>query len=123
MNYNEIARMATEGINFFSDGDGEFKCITQRGSVEIIGGEEVQKPEISVMIKGLIRSPKVREVDGETIRVTDKLGVFNNKVEIKNGYHIDVDGELYVVVEARPIRQTNVTVAYRPILRRISVHG
>ncbi|UGV22613.1 hypothetical protein FULANO1_11 [Escherichia phage vB_EcoD_Fulano1] len=123
MNYNEIARMATEGINFFSDSDGEFKCITQRGSVEIIGGEEVEKPEISVMIKGLIRSPKVREVDGETIRVTDKLGVFNNKVEIKNGYHIDVDGELYVVVEARPIRQTNVTVAYRPILRRISVHG
>lgn len=123
MNYNEIARMATEGINFFSDSNGEFKCITQRGSVEIIGGEEVQKPEISVMIKGLIRSPKVREVDGETIRVTDKLGVFNNKVEMKNGYHIDVDGELYVVVEARPIRQTNVTVAYRPILRRISVHG
>lgn len=123
MNYNEIARMATEGINFFSDGNGEFKCITQRGSVEIIGGEEVEKPEISVMIKGLIRSPKVREVDGETIRVTDKLGVFNNKVEIKNGYHIDVDGELYVVVEARPIRQTNVTVAYRPILRRVSVHG
>ncbi|URC25719.1 hypothetical protein [Escherichia phage EC147] len=123
MNYNEIARMATEGINFFSDSNGEFKCITQRGSVEIIGGEEVEKPEISVMIKGLIRSPKVREVDGETIRVTDKLGVFNNKVEIKNGYHIDVDGELYVVVEARPIRQTNVTVAYRPILRRISVHG
>lgn len=123
MNYNEIARMATEGINFFSDGNGEFKCITQRGSVEIIGGEEVEKPEISVMIKGLIRSPKVRDVDGETIRVTDKLGVFNNKVEIKNGYHIDVDGELYVVVEARPIRQTNVTVAYRPILRRISVHG
>ncbi|QHB43413.1 hypothetical protein SFP17_042 [Shigella phage SFP17] len=123
MNYNEIARMATEGINFFSDGNGEFKCITQRGSVEIIGGEEVEKPEISVMIKGLIRSPKVREIDGETIRVTDKLGVFNNKVEIKNGYHIDVDGELYVVVEARPIRQTNVTVAYRPILRRISVHG
>lgn len=123
MNYNEIARMATEGINFFSDSNGEFKCIAQRGSVEIIGGEEVEKPEISVMIKGLIRSPKVREVDGETIRVTDKLGVFNNKVEIKNGYHIDVDGELYVVVEARPIRQTNVTVAYRPILRRISVHG
>lgn len=123
MNYNEIARMATEGINFFSDGNGEFKCITQRGSVEIIGGEEVEKPEISVMIKGLIRSPKVREIDGETIRVTDKLGVFNNNVEIKNGYHIDVDGELYVVVEARPIRQTNVTVAYRPILRRISVHG
>src|SRR5699024_9199703 len=110
MNYNVIARMESDGINIFNDSKDKHKCITQRGRDEIKGGEEVEKPEISVMIKGLIRSPKVREVDGETIRVTDKLGVFNNKVEIKNGYHIDVDGELYVVVEARPIRQTNVTV-------------
>ncbi|WWD12977.1 head closure Hc1 [Escherichia phage WaterSpirit] len=123
MNYNEIARLATAGINFFSDGAGEFKCITQQGSVDIVGGEEVEKPEISVMIKGLIRSPRTREVDGETIRVTDKLGVFTNSVEIKNGYHIDVDGERYIVVEARPVRQTNITVAYRPILRRVAVHG
>ncbi|QJT70538.1 UNVERIFIED_ASMBLY: ribonucleoside-triphosphate reductase [Shigella phage 2019SD1] len=85
MNYNEIARMATEGINFFSDGNGEFKCITQRGSVEIIGGEEVEKPEISVMIKGLIRSPKFREVDGETIRVTDKLGVLTTSLKLRTG--------------------------------------
>lgn len=123
MNYNEIARLATAGINFFSDGAGEFKCITQQGSVDIVGGEEVEKPEVSVMIKGLIRSPRTREVDGETIRVTDKLGVFTNSIEIKNGYHIDVDGERYIVVEARPVRQTNITVAYRPILRRVAVHG
>ena len=123
MNYNEIARLATAGINFFSDGAGEFKCITQQGSVDIVGGEEVEKPEISVMIKGLIRSPRTREVDVETIRVTDKLGVFTNSVEIKNGYHIDVDGDRYIVVEARPVRQTNITVAYRPILRRVAVHG
>lgn len=123
MNYNEIARLATAGINFFSDGAGEFNCITQQGSADIVGGEEVEKPEISVMIKGLIRSPRTREVDGETIRVTDKLGVFTNAVEIKNGYHIDVDGERYIVVEARPVRQTNITVAYRPILRRVAVHG
>lgn len=123
MNYNEIARLATSGINFFSDGAGEFKCITQQGSVDIVGGVEVEKPEISVMIKGLIRSPRTREVDGETIRVTDKLGVFTNAVEIKNGYHLDVDGERYIVVESRPVRQTNITVAYRPILRRVAVHG
>ena len=123
MNYNEIARLATAGINFFSDGAGEFKCITQQGSVDIVGGDEVEKQEISVMIKGLIRSPRTREVDGETIRVTDKLGVFTNSVEIKNGYHIDVDGDRYIVVEARPVRQTNITVAYRPILRRVAVQG
>lgn len=123
MDYSSIARMATAGIAFFSDKDGVFKLITQQGGVDIVGGVEVEKPEVSTEIKGLVRSPRTREVDGETIRVTDKLGVFNNAVEIKNGYQIDIDGERYVIVEARPIRQTSTTVAYRPIMRRISVHG
>lgn len=123
MNYDEIRNLARAGIAFFSDGDGEFKCITQAGGVEMVGGEEVELPEVSTTIKGLIRSPRVREVDGETIRVTDKLGVFNADVEILNGYMIEVDGERYVVTEARPIRQTKTTVAYRPILRRVAVHG
>lgn len=123
MNYESIARMAANGINFFSDGNGEFDCITQQGSVNIVGGVEIKKPETVEKIKGLVRSPKVREVDGEHIRVTDKLGVFNNAVELKNGYHVIIDGERYVITEARPIRQTSVTVAYRPIMRRVSVHG
>lgn len=123
MNYAEIKRLASAGIAFFSDGDGEFKCIIQAGGVDIVGGVEVEKPEIATTIKGLVRSPRVREVDGETIRVTDKLGVFNGDVEILNGYMVEIDGERYVVTEARPIRQTSTTVAYRPILRRVAVHG
>lgn len=123
MNYKEIRRLASDGIAFFSDGDGTFKMIVSGGGVEIIGGVEVEKPEVSKTIKGLVRSPRVREVDGETIRVTDKLGVFNADVEIKNGYMVEIDGERYVVTEARPIRQTSTTVAYRPILRRVAVHG
>lgn len=123
MDYNNIARMASAGIAFFSDKNGEFKLITHGGGVEIVGGVEVEKPEVSTTIKGLVRSPRTREVDGETIRVTDKLGVFNNEVEILNGQYIEIDGDRYVIVEARPIRQTSTTVAYRPIMRRIAVHG
>lgn len=123
MNYAEINRLASAGIAFFSDSNGVFKLITSGGGVEIVGGVEVEKPEQSTTIKGIIRAPKVREVDGETIRVTDKLGVFDADVEIKNGNQIEVDGERYVVVEARPIRPTGLTVAYRPILRRVAVHG
>lgn len=123
MNYEQIRHAASAAIDFFSDDNGEFDCITQPGSVDIVGGVEVEKPEIKVKVKGLVRSPKEREVDGETIRVTDKLGVFNADVEIKNGYHIYIDSERYVIVEARPIRPTSVTVAYRPIMRRVSVHG
>ena len=55
--------------------------------------------------------------------MTDKLGVFNANVEIKNGYMVEIDGERYVVTESRPIRQTSTTIAYRPILRRVAVHG
>lgn len=123
MNYANIARMATAGIAFFSDGDGEFKLVVRPGSVDIVGGVEVERPEETTTIKGLVRSPRTREVDGETIRVTDKLGVFNNEVEIRNGQQIEIDGERYVIVEARPIRQTSTTVAYRPIMRRVAVHG
>lgn len=123
MNYASVARMAKSGLAFFSDKNGVFKLITSGGGVEIVGGVEVEKPEQSTTIKGLIRAPKVREVDGETIRVTDKLGVFDADIEIKNGNQIEVDGERYVVVEARPIRPTGITVAYRPILRRVAVHG
>lgn len=123
MNYGNIANLATAGIAFFSDSDGYFDCITQQGSVEIVNGVEVNKPEIRTKIYGLVRSPRVREVDGERIIATDKLGVFNNAVELKNGYQVIIDGERYIIKETRPIRQTSTTVAYRPIMRRVSVHA
>lgn len=123
MNYGEIAKLASAGINFFSDGDGLFDCVISQGGVRIEGGIEIDTPEVKVKIKGFVRSPKVREVDGEIIRVTDKLGVFDNGVELKNGYKVIIDGEAYTITEARPIRQTSTTVAYRPILRRVAVHG
>lgn len=122
MNYGNIANLATAGIAFFSDSDGYFDCITQQGNVEIINGVEVEKPEVRTKIYGLVRSPRTREVDGERIMATDKLGVFNNAVELKNGYQVIIDGERYTIKETRPIRQTSTTVAYRPIMRRISVH-
>ena len=123
MNYKQIARMATSGIKFFSDSNGEFHCYIKRNGVRMVDGVEVDEEQETVKIKGLIRSPKAREIDGEIIRATDKIGIFTNEVELKNGYHIEVDGEMYVITEARPVRQTNITAAYRPILRRVSICG
>ncbi|MGN0813981.1 MAG: hypothetical protein ACI4MH_01960 [Candidatus Coproplasma sp.] len=124
MNYKQIARMATSGIKFFSDANGEFCCyMNRKGTVKMVHGVEVEEEEQTAKIKGLIRSPKQREIDGEIIRATDKIGIFTNEVELKNGYHVEVDGEMYVITEARPVRQTNITVAYRPILRRVSICG
>lgn len=122
MNYRDIARMAKDGIAFFSDANGEFECITNFSGSRMIGGVEVHEPKETMKIKGFIRSPRVAEVDGEMVCATDKLGVFNADVEIRNGYQVIIDGQAYIVVEARPIRQTGVTVAYRPILRRIAVN-
>lgn len=123
MNYKQIARMATSGIKFFSDANGEFHCYIKRNGVRMVDGVEVDEEQETVKIKGLIRSPKAREIDGEIIRATDKIGIFTNEVELKNGYHVEVDGEMYVITEARPVRQTNITAAYRPILRRVSICG
>uniref|UniRef100_A0A6M5CCS6 Ribonucleoside-triphosphate reductase n=1 Tax=Vibrio phage Vc1 TaxID=1480731 RepID=A0A6M5CCS6_9CAUD len=83
MDYNYISQMATDGIAFFSDDNGDFECITQQGSVEIVNGVEVEKPEIKTTIHGLVRAPRTREIDGDRIIATDKLGVFNNAVELK----------------------------------------
>lgn len=123
LNYNDIARAATVGINFFRGGTGEFDCESTEGGTRIIDGIEFHEPKKKFKVRGFVRSPKVREVDGEMIIATDKLGVFDNSVNIENGYMITIDDQKYVVVEARPIRQTNITVAYRPILRRVAIHG
>lgn len=123
MNYNELRKEMSSAIDFFSDGDGVFKCITQQGSVQIVNGREVELPEVSVDIKGLIRSPRIREVDGEAIMITDKLGIFNADVPLEKGYLVEVDGERYMITQPRPVRQTTTTLAYRPILRRVAEHG
>lgn len=123
LNYNDVARAATSGINFFRGGTGEFDCESTEGGTSIIDGVEFHEEKKKFKVRGFVRSPKLREVDGEIIIATDKIGVFDNSVEIANGYNIIIDGMRYTVIEARPIRQVDVTVAYRPILRRVAIHG
>lgn len=123
INYNEIAKMAESGIRFFRGGTGEFKCETNFSGTRIVDGIEFNEGKEEITIRGFVRSPKIREVDGESILATDKLGVFDASVKIENGYKVIIDDQKYKVVESRPIRQTGVTVAYRPILRRIAIHG
>lgn len=123
VNYNDVARMATSGINFFRGGNGEFNCVANFSGASMVDGVEIHEPKQEFKIRGFVRSPKTREVDGESIMATDKLGVFDNSQKLEKGYTVTIDGQKYVIIEPRPIRQTNVTVAYRPIMRRISVHG
>lgn len=123
INYNEVARLATSGINFFRGGSGEFDCVTSASGTKMVNGEEVYEPKQTVAVKGFVRDPKFREIDGEAILANDKLGCFDNSQKIEKGFQIVIDGEAYVVTDPRPIRQTNVTVCYRPILRRVAAYG
>lgn len=120
MDYDYIRQMTESGIEFFSDNDGNFTIITSGGGVKIVNGKEVQVPEVRGTVRGLIREVKDRDINGETILAGDKRGIFNADVEIKKGMRIIVDDEHYNVVNARPVRPTGTTVAYRPILRRIA---
>lgn len=123
MNYSEIQAMASAGIDFFSDGDGEFVIIISGGGVKIVNGKEVTVQEQRGMVKGLVRDVQDREINGESILVGDKRGIFNAAQEITKGMRIIVDDEYYTVTNARPIKPTGTVVAYRPILRRIAVSG
>ena len=123
INYNEIARMAEAGIRFFRGGSGEYQCTTNFSGAQIVNGEEIYEPKQVVTVKGFVRNPTFREIDGESIIAGDKLGCFDNSQKIEKGYQILIDGETYMVSDPRPIRQTNVTVCYRPILRRIATYG
>lgn len=122
MNYNEIYHLASSGIEFFSDDDGEFVLVVP-GSVSIVDGVEVVQPEARATINGCIREFKSRDIDGEMILAGDKRGIFNADVPIRKGMRVIVDGEAYNVVDPRAIKPTGTVIAYRPVLRRISVHG
>ncbi|QAX92044.1 hypothetical protein vBSsoS008_037 [Shigella phage vB_SsoS_008] len=52
------------------------------------------------------RRPNAREVshDGETIRASDLLGIFNNDHEINEGDYIEIDGVRHVASDARPVQ-------------------
>lgn len=124
MNYAKIQRMATKGINFFSDEDGVFDLIIScGGDAEFIDGKIVEKPEVRAKIKGAVRDVKDRDINGETILAGDKRGFFTHDVPIEQGMTVIIDGEHYRVVNARPVRPTKTVVAYRPILRRVAVIG
>lgn len=124
MNYEKIQRMATKGINFFSDKDGVFDLIVSNGGdAEFINGKIVKKAEVRAKIKGAIRDVKDRDINGDTILAGDKRGFFSHEVPIEQGMTVIVDGEHYRVVNARPVKPTKTVVAYRPILRRVAVIG
>lgn len=123
MNYSQVESLMRSGINIFSDGGGTYTMTTGVGYVDVIDGVEVEVPAQSFQIKGLVREIKNRDIDGEFIQFGDKRGIFTSEVEIKQGYQITVDSEVYVVVDARPVKPTSTVVAYRPILRRVATYG
>ncbi|QLF85361.1 hypothetical protein STSR3_77 [Salmonella virus STSR3] len=53
LDYNYISQMATDGIAFFSDDNGDFECITQQGSVEIVNGVEVENRKLRPLFTAL----------------------------------------------------------------------
>lgn len=123
MNYADIEAINRAGVNFFSDAGGVYNMTTGAGYVEVINGVEVDVPKQTFQIKGLVRDIKNRDIDGDFIQFGDKRGIFTAEVEIKQGYQITVDGEVFVVVDPRPVKPTTTVVGYRPILRRVATYG
>ena len=123
MNYADIEAINRAGVNFFSDAGGVYSMSTGVGYVDVVNGVEIDVPAETFQIKGLVREIKNRDIDGEFIQFGDKRGVFTAEVEIKQGYQITVDGEVFVVTDPRPVKPTSIVVGYRPILRRVATYG
>lgn len=123
IDYSSIQAQASAGINFFLGGKSTpYKLITP-GGLSIVNGEEVMSPETSQDVLGVIRDVTSRDIDGESILAGDKKGIFDHKVAFSKGMLIDIDGERFTVVDPRVIKPGDAVVAYRPILRRVSVYG
>ena len=123
MDYSQIEGMARGGIAFFADSSREMKLIKIGESGFDSNGYEIPAKETAYAILGATRRPKAKEVDGDTIRASDILGIFNNDYEIAQGDFVEIDGVRYVVTDARPVQSSLVPVAYRPVLRRVAVNG
>lgn len=122
MNYGEIYNHVATGIQFFGNGQ-KHKFYTNQGTVEIVSGVEVEIARQSVEIEGVLRQAKKRDIDGEAIIAGDWLGFFGADTPIKKGYEVCLHGEHYVVVDERPVMPGGEILAYRPIMRRVTVHG
>lgn len=125
VNYDEVQRLTDQGINAFSgNNQNGFDIIISGGSVEIVGGEEVDVPEVTGKVYGAIRAISYSQIDGESIILGDRRGFFSNVTPIENGMIIILNDEHWRVVDSRPINPTQShVIAYRPILRKVAVHG
>lgn len=125
MNYKAIQARASAGIKFFSDADGVFNKYTKGagGGIDPETGKDIIPGEVVMTIKGAIRNVNDSDINGETILAGDKRGFFTHDVPIMEGDEIEVDGERYRVVNARPVKPTGTVVAYRPVLRRVATYG
>lgn len=123
MNYGEISNMIKSGVAFFGNGK-EYNFFTDQGTKRIVGGVEVEIEREKIPIRGVIRAAKMRDIDGEGVMAGDWLGFFEADTEIKKGYAICINGERYIVTDPRPVMPDGENVvAYRPVMRRIAVHG
>lgn len=105
----------TEEIESF--GAMDYTLITSPGGVRWENGVEIpDQGEESTTIRGWIRVPTSREVDAGLLR-TDLIGCFTGDVVIENGMVIVVDAVRYVVIAANPLKHTDVTLCYQPVLR------
>lgn len=124
VNYADVQRMTDQGINSFANG-GSFDIITSKGTIEIVNGEEVSKPEVRGKVTGAIRGIEYKYIDGQSILSGDKRGFFTNETPIENGMIIIINGEHWRVVDSRPVDplQNGEPIAYRPIIRRVASYG
>lgn len=122
MDYTNIKGQVNSAVKFFGNSK-VYKFYTGSGTVEIVSGVESGVSRQTVEISGVLRQAKKRDIDGESILVGDWLGFFGADTPIEKGYELCINNERYIVVDNRPVMPGDAVLAYRPVMRRISVYG
>lgn len=82
-----------------------------------MGGIEIETPELTLSITGVVVQYKLSEIDGTLIESGDFQIAATAETEIKIGDWIDVDGRRYRVIQPNPIKPAGVVILYKPQLR------
>lgn len=113
MNYLKAQLRAAKSIAK----NGKKFALWRGGGVENVGGIEVETPEVSLAITGIVVQYKLNEIDGTLIESGDFQIIATAETEIKIDDWIDVDGRRYRVISPNPIKPAGVLILYKPQLR------
>lgn len=109
-------RMQQRSDKLLRQNGAEYPVI-RKGSVNVIGGEEIHGEDISFSAWGVKTDYDPDEIDGTVIQRGDVKIVFTSEKSIEVGDLINVDGRPHRVIKPNPVKPASLVICYKAQLR------